>query len=235
MSDFREACQKLWKSQASTLSIQWKDLQPPGTEEEDEDEDLSDEDDFDDEFSDFDEDVAAKGSTTPSSSGGKGRKKEEEDTKELKSIQTGEFFDSLTTNTILPGAPVNPPLQPSEFLVSQTGPQWEPPKQVVKRITRKIKPDGSETIEVRFIVSDVEVSRVQGKKEGATKRKSTVQALTREFEDLFEDERSEANALKLNIGKMKNKVDSSSLCSNLQALTCSFFFRLKSMLVRKLR
>jgi hypothetical protein len=238
LSDFREACQNIWKKQASALSLQWKDIRPPRTkaegdegEENTEDEDEED-DDFDDEFSDLEDDVAAKGSTAhgkvPSSGGGGGRKKEEEDTKELKSIQTGEFFDSLTTNppasasastSAAPGTSTsgtstggNPSqLQPSEFLVSQKGPQWEPPKQVVKRIIRKIKPDGSETIEVRFIVSDVEVSRVQAKNGGnqSTKRKNVTQAPTHEFEDLFEDEKSEAHALKLNIGKMKNKVSTS--------------------------
>jgi hypothetical protein len=220
------------------LSLQWKDIQPLGTEEKEDDDCNSEEDDdeFDDEFSDLEEDVPSTAhGIVPSSSGGRGRggrggrgeggrgrgrggrgsKKEAEDTKELKSIQTGEFFDSLTNNTPASAASSSasftshpPQLQPSEFLVNQNGPPWKPPKQVVKRIIRKIKRDGSETIEVRFIVSDVEVRRVQAKKEAnqsSNKRKDVVQAPRNDCEDLFEDARSDENALKLNIGEMKDK------------------------------
>lgn len=183
------------------MSVQWKDIL--NTIQEDEN---SDDDDFDDEFSDLEDDIAPSSSNAPGivNTSNKGRKKEEEDTKELKSLKTGEFFDSLK-----PNSNPTPQLQQSEFVISK-GIQWEAPKQVVKRITRKIKPDGSETIEVRFIVSEVEVSRVLSKMDSQqttnTKKKNSQQNHLNETEDLFEDEKSEAHALKLNIGKMKNKV-----------------------------
>jgi hypothetical protein len=218
LSNFREACQSIWKKQIAALSIQWNDLGRGGEDDEDDSDDN-----FDDEFSDLEEDVAPSGSNAPGivnhpAGNGRGKKKEEEDTKELKSLKTGEFFDSLTiappsSNSVTTTATTNAQqLQPSEFLVSNKGTQWEPPKQVVKRITRKIKPDGSETIEVRFIVSDVEVNRVQAltnenQTASTIRRKNPLQALpSQEAEDLFEDEKSEAQALKLNIGKMKHKV-----------------------------
>jgi hypothetical protein len=217
--DFRLHCQAIWEKQFDALSIQWDDLAAGrGDEDEDDIDDMFDEE-FDGDFDDLEDSVATKSSNAPgnsSASNGKGKKKEEEDNKELKSLKTGEFFDSLTP------APAAAPsststsvasqLQPSEFLVSNQGVQWEPPRQVVKRITRKIKPDGSETIEVRFIVSDVEVNRVlalPGDTATAARRKPPAAKQTlpsNGLGDLFEDEKSEAQALKLNIGKMKNKV-----------------------------
>lgn len=192
----------------------------------------------------MEDDVAPTSSTAPgivpgasgSSSGSgntKGRKKEEEDNKELKSLKTGEFFDSLKPNH--GSLPVTTPqVQPSEFVVSQ-GIQWVPPKQVVKRITRKIKLDGSETIEVRFIVSDVEVSRVLSKNGGnqtSAKKKTVNQKHMIENEDLFEDEKSDAHSLRLNIGKMKTKVGFSRRCT---ASCYSYWIcRFRSMLVKVL-
>ena len=101
----------------------------------------------------------------------------------------------------------------TEFQVSGDKTKWEPPKQVVKRITKRIKPDGTETIEVRFIVSEMEEQRVQNttsktsnSNQATTRRKNPTQTTNHNDEELFEPDMTESSNIRISIGAMKRKV-----------------------------
>ena len=201
------------------MSLQWKDIQNNFVEEED---DVMSDDEEDDNFDDLEnlgDEISHRNEnetgTTKSQTGGRGRKKEDEEAKELKSIQTSHFFDDpipLNTTNTNPDSKTGLEANQSEFLLANNKVQWEPPKQVVKRITRKIASDGTETIEVRFIVSETEVHRVMGTQKStisntnqSNPRKKT-SSHANEGEEIFEEERAESHSLKINLGKIKTKV-----------------------------
>lgn len=93
---------------------------------------------------------------------------------------------------------------------------WVPPKRVVKRTTTVIKPDGSETVKVEYIIADsqelakVEASCIKAKKE-RERRSLTSKAGAHGEED--DDElgitalRTRPNAMSINLSKMKKAVD----------------------------
>ena len=101
MIKFKEDCEKIWKKQVAALSIEWDNIQSSSKENDavTKDDDDDDESDLSD-FSDFEDEVGGPASSAAvvSGAGSRKKKKEGEDTKELKSLKTGEFFDSITPN-----------------------------------------------------------------------------------------------------------------------------------------
>jgi hypothetical protein len=182
-----------------------------------------------DEESDFDEDeeeiaenadYAEPGVVKTRKDGtAKGRKKADQESKELRNLldttpDLAKGAAASTTGTASAGTEAYS--RGVEFDVGATSREesaarsrWTAPQRVVKRITRTIKPNGTEIIEVRFIVSDAEVARVEQEKakptrrgvsEGAGRRKST----GFDDQDLFQDEHD--NGLKIKVGFLKSKV-----------------------------
>ncbi len=191
-----------------------------GGEDEDESEsEVSDDNDDMSDLSDVEEEMAADQDAKAKSSSGKhkgpGRRKANADDSELQSMKTGDFWEngSAGDETCAAFSIGND----SEIPVLS----FTPPDQVVKRITTTIKPDGTQIIEVKYILKKSEVKRVQRE---SSKRSSTASSLDYlcaegggvrkrrggggddDAPSLFQEEAGEENSLRIKFGRMKNKV-----------------------------
>ena len=179
--------------------------------------DSDDSEDFDTDLSDVEEEVAAaqeaKAKAGSQGRSGPGRKKADADDSELQSLRTGAFFEGLEASGTATGAAA----APGGFSIGNESEiaavRFTPPERVVKRITTTIKPDGTQVVEVRFIVSSVEVRRVlreQGRRSSTARIPANGgpgMSTGREGDDMgdiFEDDAEEAG-LRLKFGRMKHK------------------------------
>lgn len=181
---YKEACNRIWSRQAAALSSE----QPPDDDDDnDEMEDDSDDElegDLEKELEQRDAREEASGSSmTKSSSSGVlsgsslssrqlASRVEAEDKRALLELQSK--LDTVGSSATSKASGSTPSLKP-KFTSGQSGSPalgtaalkasmsstWRPPSRVVKQITRLVKTDGSEVVEVRFIVSEAEVARVE--------------------------------------------------------------------------
>jgi hypothetical protein len=88
--------------------------------------------------------------------------------------------------------------------------KFSPPERVVKKITTIIKPDGTEVVEVRFVVSAVEVRRVlkeQTRRASASalqQSKGSGRSVEEHLGETFEED--VGDSLRLNIRRLKDEV-----------------------------
>lgn len=172
----------------------------------------------------------AKSKAASQSKTGPGRRRAEESGSDMNA-----FFDTLN-------APTTGATAAGQFSIggesAVAAVKFVPPERVVKRIRTVIKPDGTEVVEVRFIVSANEVRRVlreQSKKSSVHSRVSTsnggARPLDEHLGDTFEDDTGEEHGLKLKLGRMKEKVCATMMCiyDYLMVVVASALFRWLNM------
>jgi hypothetical protein len=195
---YRERCLKIWKNQAGALSATWGSLNNEGAE----DNSDSDDDSVEINESDFENEDKAKASSSSQNKSGPGRRKAEESSS---GTDMNDLRDILTTTTT---APLGHFAMEGGAAVAAV--KFSPPERVVKKITTIIKPDGTEVVEVRFVVSAVEVRRVlkeQTRRASASalqQSKGSGRSVEEHLGETFEED--VGDSLRLNIRRLKDEV-----------------------------
>jgi hypothetical protein len=205
---YRERCLKIWKYQAGALSTNWESLNNEGAE----DNSDSDDDSVEINGSDIENEIEkegeiaqqanAKASSSSQNKSGPGRRKAEESSS---GTDMNDLRDILTTTTT---APLGHFAMEGGAAVAAV--KFSPPERVVKKITTIIKPDGTEVVEVRFVVSAVEVRRVlkeQTRRASASalqQSKGSGRSVEEHLGETFEED--VGDSLRLNIRRLKDEV-----------------------------
>lgn len=116
-------------------------------------------------------------------------------------VVTGEVKKTNKARKRKLGAPSGPPTLPAAVVVGTRG--TEKPTRVVKRLERIIQDDGTECVTISFILSDIEVIRVEQNAERDLKLKNRSWSRS---QDLYDDDEDTNGLGKVNITDGKNQI-----------------------------